>query len=57
VNARCAPEWISQTHSTNQIPHIFRHARSTNPSSTFPRPVKSKPPAMPGNDGFGFHHQ
>ena len=43
MNARRSPQWIGQTHFSNEIPNFAGHYRSTLWMSTLPSPISRNP--------------
>jgi hypothetical protein len=54
VNPRRTPEGIRGRHRTNQGAYLVRDGRPSRPMAALPRPEKTEPAPMPGDDGVGF---
>src|SRR3954452_12807488 len=55
MNARSAPERISEAHLANQPPDFARHLRPTTSPSEPPSPEGPKTGAVPAEDSFGLN--
>src|SRR5215831_1389035 len=59
MDLRGAPEWILNTHSSDQVPHLFADPRSTSARTRLPSPVSGKAYSVPTHnrlrphDGYG----
>src|SRR5215470_17159994 len=49
-----SPQRVLETHSSDQIAHLFAHPRSAPGRTGLPSPVGSKTHSMPTHDGLGF---
>ena len=57
MNARRAPARVGVAHLTDEIAKFRRYRRAAIAMPTFPSPLKSKPLAIPPDDGLRLDHQ